>query len=418
MELTIEQSCPSCGASIELREEDRLVLCEFCGVHNYKCGDTAGRYVLPYRLPDQISPDEVFFAPYLRFKGAVYYIRGADVKHKLVDTTRAGFGATVSGCFPVSLGLRPQALRLQPVVAGTEGIFLQQSVPTREVFIHAVGVLDIFGEKDAKDTYHRAFIGETLSRIYQPYYIHNDCYYDAVLRKKVGVVSEIKQLLQDTIFSTKAWEPDFISTFCPFCGGRLQGEADSIVLQCKNCRRHWKEEGGRFQEVKWSVGYSGLSTSQYLPFWKIRCTIEGYSLTSYGDLLRFTNQPVVLSRAYDTMPLIFYIPAFKLQPKSFLQVSAQLTRTQPRLPIEKDDAAIKGYPVTLNQDEAVQAIKSVMASITVSRKTRFPLLPSLQVRPAETVLTYLPFEQKSHDFIQPESLASLQTAALKVGRSL
>ncbi len=107
MELTIEQSGPGCGASIELHEDDRIVRCSFCEVNNYMVERGVRRFVLPYSLPDDISERDLFFIPYLRFKGAVLYASSDGFRHKFIDITQLGVNYPN---FPMSLRLRPQAM--------------------------------------------------------------------------------------------------------------------------------------------------------------------------------------------------------------------------------------------------------------------------------------------------------------------
>ena len=137
MEFTVAQSCPSCGAEISLHEDDRLIRCGYCDVHNYRIGSVAPRYVLPPLSGKNVEPDMLLYIPYLRFRGSVYYVRGLDVGFKIVDTSRI---AVNSASLPASLGLRPQAMHMLPVVTSMQGIFFQQTVATKEAFIHAAMV--------------------------------------------------------------------------------------------------------------------------------------------------------------------------------------------------------------------------------------------------------------------------------------
>ncbi len=418
MQLTIEQSCPSCGAAIELSEDDRLIKCQFCNVNNYRAYDSGTSFVLPYNIPEGINEKEMLFVPYLRFKGLIYYVQGLEVLHKIVDTTRIAFTTAKNTNFPVSLGLRPQTLKLKPVVAKVKGRFIRQTVPTREAFVHATNVFDLFNKHQSEQIYHRAFIGETLTRIYQPYFIKNDCIYDAVLARKICKISALDELKGNSFKNRRVVEPQFISTMCPGCGGLLDGESDSVVLHCSNCIKHWREEKGRFTEVDLSVAGAAVRDAELLPFWKVEFAVKEQGLESFGDYIRFTNQPVVLSHRYDGRPLFFLVPAFKMNPKAFLQVASQLTVSQLRLPEAKAPRSLKGYPVTLKQSEAVQMIKSIIAATTISREKRFPLLPALTAKDQRITLTYIPFVKKSHDFVQLDTSATIQTAALKYGRSL
>lgn len=417
MDVTIEQSCPSCGASIVLSEDDRLIECAFCGVQNYRISGTISRYMLPTALPAEVDEKQLFYVPYLRLKGSIFYVRDKDVQHKIVDTTRLGLDSTL---FPASLGLRPQAMRIRPVVSATPGRFVLQSVPSKTIFAQAAMVIDLFQESGDKRTYHQAFIGETLSRIYQPCYMQGEQLHDAVTRRVVGHRAQLdlgKHPLQ-TSSSKVAWEPRFITTLCPSCGGLLSGERDSMVLQCTNCQLLWQEEQQKFLPVQWRVVASDERRARYLPFWRIRFSAPGSGLKSFGDYLRFTNQPLVAMEKYDRQPLAFWVPAFKINPKAFLQLAGQLTVAQMRIPEGQIKRVSKGYPVTLEQAEAVQAIKTVLASTTLSKEKKFPLLPKLVLKDCRGELIYLPFVGQTHDLVQEHTHAALQTAALRYGRSL
>lgn len=415
MEIHIIQNCPSCGASITLQEDERVIRCSYCDMHIYKVGSVADRFALPSRLPDTVSRKQLIYAPYLRFKGSIFYVKGNDVRYKIVDTTRTGLK---DHAMPVSLGLRPQAMSLYPVVSGTEGAFIPQTVPTKAVFIHASMVADIFEERSNVPIYHRSFIGDTLSRIYQPYYISGELLVDAVDNRPVGSAAAIKPHLQKTCGAKVSWEPQFLSTSCPQCGGMLSGEKDSIVLHCKNCESLWQEENKRFVPVPWLVVDSDDHAAKYLPFWQIRLRTQGYTLKSFGDYLRFTNQPVVAAEKFDTQPMILWFPAFKLNPKAFLQIAAQLTISQGRLPPGKTRRIDNAHPVTLNHKEALQSTKAVLAGTTLCREKSFPLLPKIQIAESHADLTFLPFIEQTHDLIQEHTAATVQSGALRFGRSL
>ncbi|GAB6192370.1 hypothetical protein [Desulfocastanea catecholica] len=415
MDVTIEQSCPSCGASIVLREDDRLIECAFCGVHNYRIAGAASRYMLPAALPAGVEEKQLIYVPYLRFKGSIFYVRDKEVQHKIVDTTRLGLDSTL---FPASLGLRPQAMRIRPVVSATPGRFLLQSIASKTVFAQAAMVIDLFQGRGDRRTHHQAFIGETLSRIYQPCYVQDEQLHDAVTRRVVGQRAHVDKLLQQTCASKVAWEPQCITTLCPGCGGLLDGERDSLVLQCTNCQSLWQEQQQKFVPLPWQVVASEERRARYLPFWRITFSAPGSGLKSFGDYLRFTNQPLIVLEKYDRQPLAFWIPAFKLNPKAFLQLAGQLTVAQMRIAEGQSRPVRNPYPVTLEQAEAVQAIKTVLASTTLSKEKRFPLLPKLLLEKCRGELVYLPFVGQTHDLVQEHTRATLQTAALRYGRAL
>ncbi len=415
MDLTIEQSCPSCGAPIVLLEDDRLIRCASCDVNNYRLESGAARYVLPSKYPDHIAPAQLFFIPYLRFKGTIFYVHEGEIGHKIVDATRIGIEEEK---LPATLGLRPQAMKLIPVVASVEGAFVGQTVATKAAFTQAAMVTELFDGKSDKTLYHRAFIGETLSRIYQPCYLHEGIAYDAVVNKPLGS-GRLLDRYQDKISPSKvSWEPQFISTICPECSGLLAGERDSLVLPCRNCESLWQENGKKFQPLSWQVVESDDRTAEYLPFWQITFSTRGWVLQSFGDYLRFTNQPLVVAGRFDSIPLAFWIPAIKLNPKAFLQISSQLTVSQWRIPSGSMRRLDNDHPVTLNQKEAVQAIKSVLAATTLNKSKRLPLLPQMTIVDARCQLIYLPFTKQPHDYVQEHTSAVLLAAALRFGRKL
>jgi hypothetical protein len=309
-------------------------------------------------------------------------------------------------------------MKVNPVVSKTPGSFIKQTEPTKTVFVHAARIVDLFSDKKEQVTFHRAFIGETLSCIYQPFYLEGDTLYDGVDDRPVGDTSFIDKHLAHSSESRSEWEPKFLSTLCPGCGGLLGGERDAIVLQCRNCAALWQEIGGRFAAVNWELVQSNGSTQRYLPFWRIVFTTGGEVLKSFGDFLRFTNQPLVVRPEHNALPLVFWVPAFKINPKSFLQLSTQLTVAGPGIPRGRPDRVKDHHPVTLNSKEGVESIKSLLAKMTLSREKKYPLLPAMKIIKPQCLLTYLPFHRQSHDLVQEHTAATLQTAAIRYGRSL
>lgn len=415
MELTIEQKCPSCGASIVLKEDDRVIRCMYCDVRNFRLERTAARYLLPAKFLSQHDASEIFFTPYLRFKGSIFYVQGAEVRHKIVDTSRLGIEAD---SMPVSLGLRPQAMRLSPVVSTVKGSFIRQTVPTKTVFAQAAMVTELFGERNDRSVYHRAFIGETISLIYQPCYLRQQTVYDAVDNQPLGNRHYFENHLVKACPSQASWEPQFISTLCPECGGPLAGERDSRVLNCPNCETFWQESGGSFHPLQWQAVESADPTARFLPFWQITFTTQGLNLQSYGDYLRLANPPVVFGDRFDATPLSFLIPAFKINPKAFLQVASQLTVAQWKLPDGRKGRITNPHPVNLGHQEAVEAIKSVLAATAANKKDRLFMLAKTVVEVRQYKLLYLPFIEQPHDLVQEHTLATVLAAALRFGRSL
>jgi len=72
MELTVEQSCPSCGAAIIGDEADRLLQCAFCGIHHYRVNPGLSRFVLPDKAPKHIRRED-FFTRRISIAGGVFF---------------------------------------------------------------------------------------------------------------------------------------------------------------------------------------------------------------------------------------------------------------------------------------------------------------------------------------------------------
>ena len=415
MELTIDQNCPSCGAAIVVNEDDKLIRCEFCDVSNFRIDTTAARYILPYTLPEDIYEDSVVFLPYLRFKGSVYFTENEQVRFKIVDTTRL---AVDMPSLPPSLGIRPQVLKVRPVTTAAKGQFVLQTVPAKTAFLQATKLVELFAGKNSH-VLHRAFIGETISVIYQPCYLKNDNVVDAVDGRILGKTDILPLTKVKRSLSKPSWEPRFIGTLCPDCGSLLQGERDSRVLGCENCNSYWAETKGQFKSLQWSKVEQTIKGSHYFPFWKIYFNTSGYSFSTFGGLIDFTNQPIVVSGQLKDEKLCFIIPAFKINPKKFLQIASQLTMAQGKISSGgNEDAPHKHYPVTLDKSEAIQSIKSVLAHLTVAKKKKLHNLSRIVVNVDTADLVFLPFSKNVHDYMQNHTPATIQVAAVRYGRSL
>lgn len=417
MDLVIEQKCSSCGAPITLHEADRLIGCPFCGVHNYMVKRGALRFLLPARLPAGIGADDLLYIPYIRFKGCVYQCQDLEVRHAVIDTTRIAIDRE---CFALSLGLRPQAMRLLQLTAAAGGCFVQRQLKLERIFAQAVKMTPLFLPEANREVRHRVFIGETLSRVYLPVYRRADAVVDAVTNTEIARDDAgWDELAGNAVRPREEWEPKFLSTLCPRCGALMHGEQDALILHCRNCETMWAEEDGRFAAVDWSRVPARADTDLAVPFWRIHLRQDRDGLLkTYADFIRLTGQPVV-ERAGDAQRRFsFWIPAFKLPPASFLQVAHYLTVAQKRLADGEPGALASAYPVTLCRQEAVEAMKSVLAEATLARKNLFPRLPALDLQAEKVSLVYLPFRDAGHDRVERQTSVVIAAAALKFGRKL
>jgi hypothetical protein len=113
----IEHQCPQCGAPAILEETDRLFDCEYCRVKSYLLQKDFFRYMLPNSAPE--NKDLVFF-PYWRFKGTFFSCVESGINHRFMDISHQ---AVESRYFPISVGLRSQALKLNFVTPETRGLY-------------------------------------------------------------------------------------------------------------------------------------------------------------------------------------------------------------------------------------------------------------------------------------------------------
>jgi hypothetical protein len=404
----IEHQCPQCGAPATLEETDHLFACEFCRVKSYLLSKDFFRYTLPHSAPE--GKDLVFF-PYWRFKGMLFSCVCDGIKHRIVDVSQQALSSQV---FPFSVGLRSQVLKLRFVSPETEGYFLQPKLPFEEVLENIEGR---FSASLPEPVYHRAFVGQTLSQINSPFYLDAKLY-DAVLNKPVP-----SSLPEDFDISAFAggppdWRIQFIPALCPNCGWDLVGERDSLVLTCKNCDSAWYPGKTKFKKLKFVHIPDGSDEVTYLPFYRIRADISGITLQSYSDLVKVANLPGVVQREWEKRAFYFWTPAFKVRPKDFLRFAGNVTLSQPQEEFVPELPKSELYPVTLPITEAVKSQKLNLAGFMKPKKTLFPRLPEIDIKPKNFLLVYMPFHQRGNELSHPTFRLRINKNLLAFARHL
>jgi len=408
MGFTVEQECPQCGGPVELDETDRLLRCPYCGVANFLFTPNYLRFVLPHKA----SGKEIIYAPYLRFKGNVYFCQGLTIGHRFVDITHTGL--QFKG-IPSSLGLRPQAMRMKFVTPATQGSFLKFTLKAADIVTKAARLTS---GASSSTISHRAFIGETLCLIYLPLFVQGNRIFDAVLNRPIADVPMDREIFGSDIIGKPKWKLAFIPTICPQCGWNLEGEKDSVVLTCGNCSSAWEASEGKFRKVDLQAVPGQNGGTSYLPFWRISATSSGVEINSFADFIRVTNQPIVIRKEWENQEMSFWNPAFKIRPKVFLQLSRQITVSQSHLHPETDIPKKGLYPVTMPRDEAAQAMKLTLAGSAVSKKNILPHLPGIKFDTKDSTLVYLPFSDSGHEMILQDARISINKQALQFGRHL
>jgi hypothetical protein len=349
----------------------------------------------------------------MRFKGVAYLCAGTSIDQRFIDITRLGAPFKM---LPLSLGLKPQALKMRFVTPALSGSFLTSTLKMDDV-------LNTVGQQTSGtisgDCHHRAYIGETFSLIYLPTFVNKRKMYDAVTNRAIAVLPGEKEIFSPAFEENPRWQITPLATICPNCGWDLDGKEDSVVLTCKNCDSAWAVSDGDFARIELVTVPTKKGNTFYLPFWKIvASSAQGLEINSYADFIRVTNQPKVVQKEWESRPLFFWIPAFKIRPGVFLKLSKHLTIAQNDFEmidkVPKEDI----HPVTLPLAEAIQGMKITLASSIMNKGKLFSCLPDVNFIVGETTLVYLPFHDAGREMVQEQLHISVQKKTLEYGRCL
>ena len=409
----IDLPCPQCGAPVALEETDRLLQCEFCRVRLTISIDGTPRYHLPPRSGDA----ETIYVPYWRLKGQLFSCVGEEVRSGILDRTRCAI--SLEG-MPCSLGVRPQAMRLRFVAPETPGRFLRPQMQLENLLASCDGSA---GNEEQERIYCEAFIGETASLIYQPVRIEGGLL-DAITGQRIGPPPDPALDAKQYLAAEELSGVRFLPPLCPECGWNLEGERDSLALICRTCGRAWSVAAGRYHRLEASVVRAEGAASYYLPFWRIRPTIQGVPLSTFADLARIANFPKIVRPEWESRELCFWTPAFKLLGSQFLRVAQILTISQPEAealspdtgPSLAQEAVI--HPVTLPAQEAAESLIALLAQMASAKVIFFPKLPGIHLESFEAHLVLIPFLESRNEIHHPGLAICLNRNLLTYGRNL
>ena len=406
--LRIDHQCPQCGAPAELLETDRLFNCAFCRVKSYLLENGYFRYRLPHRAP---AGQELIYFPYWRFRGMLFAYSPKGVAHRFVDVSHQ---AAVSSAFPVSVGLRSQALKLQFVSPDDRGHFIH---PTSDAPAAAAQVTQRFAQAFPAPVIHQAHVGESLSMIYAPFYIDRGLV-DGILNRPTGSGLEGGALPEGLPGGPPDWRIRFLPTLCPACGWDMQGARDAHVLICRNCQSLWRPGRKFFKRVGCARVASRKAETVYLPFWRIKAAVRGLDLETYADLVRAANLPRAVQPDWEHLPFRFWAPAFKVRPGVLLRLARALTLAPPA---DKMDSRIPEREVqtaNLPVKEALDTIKINLAGF-LRPASRVPeLLPTIKIQPQKYLLVFLPFEARHHDLVNTDLSLAITRSHLRLATNL
>lgn len=397
MNYVIEHQCPQCGAPAVLEESDRLFACGYCRVQSYLLGGDFFRYFFPHSVGED---KEVFFFPYWRFKGMVFSCTPEGITNRFIDVSHQ---ACLSSSFPISVGLRSQALKLRFAVSGIKGRFFIPQLPFEQVMKN---IEDQLNPGKAEVILHRSFIGDSLSMIYSPYYIDGKLN-DGVLKKALPSSISLSEVNGFPSEGAK-WTLRFIPALCPDCGWNLEGRKEALVLACRNCRSMWQTTSEDLVKIEFSCLGAPDEKAYYLPFWKIKATVSGLELNSYADLVQVANLPKVIRPGMHAIPFHFWVQAFKIRPQRFLHLAVGLTLSQPQGEMQSSlPEADQCHPVTLPVAQAVESLKTVLAGFAKPSQMIRSRLPEIKIETLGFNLVFIPFIDKIHEMVQPDFHISL-----------
>jgi ribosomal protein L37AE/L43A len=407
-ELIIEHQCPQCGAPAILKETDRFFSCEFCRVNSYLVQDKFFQYMLPNAAP---KGKNMIFFPYWRFKGMLFSCVESGIKHRFIDVS---YQAVESPFFPISLGLRSQALNLSFVTPEKSGYFLK---PTFS-FNKAMNIFKLRSSAELPaPVFHQSHIGDTISLIYSPFYEEGKIY-DAVLNKALS------SLPPDDFnaSSLPGGRPDcriqFLPTLCPSCGWDLEGQRDTLILLCRNCNTTWQPTKNGLKAIKFATMPAKAEATIYLPFYRIKAEINGIKLDSYADLVRIANLPRAMKKEWKDREFHFWSPAFKVRPRVFIQLGRNITLSQPGREMGGELPKAQLNPVTLPIEDAVESLTLSLAGFMKPEEDMLPILKDITIKPKRYLLVYMPFVEQYQEYVQPELYLAVNKNQLSLASNL
>lgn len=407
MNITIEHPCPQCGGMVELGESDHILACPYCEVKS--CLST---FMPALVLPAAKQYEVMVYAPYLRFRGSVYSCIHNTIEHQIIDTSLLAIPHLT--VLPPSLGLRPQAMKHTFATTKLQGTFLK-CLLTVDDALERAGTLQMVAK--GRQLFHRACIGETISRIYQPLFLADNTLGDAITGKLLAKLPHGMDSLAKAIDPSPPLALHFLATLCPQCGWDLNSASDSVVMTCSNCNTAWEARGSTMSQVNFASFHSTEQQSIFLPFWKIEVNCRGITLDNFADFVQLANLPVARQAAWQQRKMSFWTPAFKVRPKIFLRLATRLTGSVTEMTGE-ERLPDRCHPVNLPQSEAVESLKVILTNSAANRKKILPLLPEISLTATSSTLFYLPFDDSGYDLRQRQTGIVLNKHVLAWGKFL
>lgn len=397
---TLSHQCPQCGAPVELETTDRIFTCPFCQVRLF----IYARGPLEYYIKPRISSEgTLLYLPYWRLRGNAFALTPSSIQHKILDSSLL---ATKTHSVPPTLGLRAQAMALHFVEPATLGSFVRPDISStilKMQLLKSIPGLVLPNEKRLM-----AYIGDSLSLIYQPVYQQTHGLIDGLTGNMLGSMDLSQEGLQPASSSNSL---SFVSTLCPQCGWDLHGHRQSLVQTCPHCDTAWEAGPEQGRQISLRFMVSDYPADLFLPFWNLDFTTTGFKLQTWTELIQLTNLPRVPQPWMHSTAFSFRIPAFKIRPELFLNLASTISLHQPsNTTTTMPKTAL--HPVTLPKSEAFEAIPVVLGRIAPARKNLFARLQGGRISPRKATLEYIPFVEQKEEYLQPEIGTAILKSAL------
>ena len=453
--------CPQCGGNIAFLEETHVIRCEFCG-SSLLVGGREGvlRYVLSPQTPDlkkaqframehmlslgnhspRTGETFLFYAPFWRMQGIVYrWVFGLKpikveietgvpppmdrlkvLLSRLMDHTIPGFASLEIGL--PSLGVRPQALQLEP--------FSKEHLEQRDSFLplemglekaqeEAERFTNLFFQADQMipEVVLQHIVGINFSVIYFPLW-YVECRHekgrevvliDAVGQSPVQTIPDGSMILsklkgEESRKSFQFSELRFLPFRCPNCGWEFPFRPLSVLHLCPTCRRLFREKDGEWVEIGYGViappEKSSGDNLLWVPFWRCKTVLEsaGERIENMAALYRLAPPPRVVNNEKEVRrPIYFYIPAVKFRdPHTIHNLGSRLTFVQPEL--NPGSFADGSHPLTAGgslSEKDVQEMGTVILGSMIpqgNRKAR-AWIKNCRVELQDPQILYFPFSR-------------------------
>ena len=466
MAMQVEIQCPQCGGNTSFPETSHVFRCRFCSssLHITAMQETLTYCISPSKRPPEevplkikqamgrqgitctdISRPLLVYVPFWRMRAMVFNwicnpapeqsLQGSGYEKRMrtasLDLT---FPANITFDTGIrSLGVRTRALTVrlfEPSLAKNTS-FLPPEIGVRAALRRVRDEVDqkIFRPKPGAVLFDTRIVGQVLSLVYFPIYTavatvggnSTGIVFDA-LAERITVAADgdgetgLPEAFSKPGDYVPARSAAFLPFRCPECGWDLPFVPYNRIHICRQCQRGWMENSGEYREIAYDIVKPPENTDEpirFLPFWKIRATIEfgGETITRAKELIERVARILYRNREPAKGSLHFFIPAFRVRsPEAAGKAASRITRLQPELTMSDrlDYPKIPFMGAFVDTKGAADMIRVVLASLLPGTRRTFRDFSASRIHPESARLTYFPFTEDSHTLREPISGAIVE----------